>query len=86
MWSLKKAKNCSVNMSIRLSFPKKDVNQLACALFANCAIDEVDPVEEVDHVNSQPIVEILARGQFYRLDNWERTGSYIFSGKKTFSA
>ena len=55
------------------------MNQLTCALFANCAIDEVDPVEEVDHVNCQPIVEILARGQFYRLENWEGIQLYFIN-------
>ena len=33
------------------------------ALLADRAVDEVDPVEEVDDVDGEPVVEVLARGE-----------------------
>ena len=39
------------------------------ALLADRAVDEVDPVEEVDDVDGEPVVEVLARGE---LDDLEK--------------
>jgi len=37
------------------------------ALFTNSAIYEVNPVEEIHHVHSQPVIEIFSLGQFDHL-------------------
>ena len=33
-------------------------------LLAHCAVDQVDPVEEIHNVNRQPIIEVLSFGKF----------------------
>lgn len=33
-------------------------------LLANCAVDQVDPVEEIHNMDRQPIIEVLSFGKF----------------------
>ena len=33
-------------------------------LLAHCAVDQVDPVEEIHDVDRQPVVEVLSFGKF----------------------
>lgn len=40
---------------------------LVGARVADSAVNEVDAVEEVDHVDGHPVVEVLSVGQLYRL-------------------
>lgn len=40
---------------------------LVCAGVIDCAVDEVDAVKEVYHVNGHPIVEVFAMRQLHRL-------------------
>jgi len=37
---------------------------LGGALFANCPINEIDPVEEIHHMDSQPIIRVFALWKF----------------------
>lgn len=45
--------------------PRHDRAGLVSARVTDGAVDEVDPVKEVDHVNGHPIVEVLAVGQLH---------------------
>lgn len=39
--------------------PRHDGTRALGAVLAHCAIDQVDPVKEIHHVNGNPVVEVL---------------------------
>ena len=41
-------------------------------LFTDSAIDEIDPIEEIDHVHRQPVIEVLTLRQLHHLTEWIR--------------